>query len=672
MLNKKILATLMAVSLLLLPQPVQANKWKDAVDTITKQRKILKHWQNQKSEKAAGSVDFQVHWDTEKGIPDFIQGFTSEEKVNTSQEAIDFVETNEALFKINGGNFKLINTLTDDYGMTHYRLVQEIDNIPIYGKELLVHTDSANHIYAINGDVQPGQHSVKWRSNVQLSADDSIAKAKTYLAIDTIDDHLVTTPDAKLYLYEYENDWYVVHLVTLQFNEPYPANYKIFVDAENGHIVDAYNAVADGHVVSSGIDSFGNTVNLNAYYQDGTYYLYDTTHPAIIETYTLNNVLYASLPGSRVTSSINSFNQTDHRVAVDTHSNLGKVYEFFKNNYGRNGFDNNNSNIKGSVHYYDSRSGKNNAFWNGSQMLFGDGDGQTFGSFGAALDVVAHEFTHAVTQYTANLEYKNQSGAINESISDVFGILCEGQETNWWLMGEDCYTPNKPGDALRNAKDPGSVDQPQPAHMDDYQNVSYDNGGVHINSGIPNRAFYLIANAIGFEDSGKIYYRALTTYLTSQSDFMALRNAVLQSASDIYGSSSQQYSTVQSAFSSVGLGAPSSSDTYESNDTAATAYGPLENGKSYSSYISTQTDIDIYKFQTPASGNITVALTDVAADYDLYLYNSAGTLIKSSENASTNNESISYTGNAGLYYIKVNGYNGAYSSSVPYTLQVNY
>lgn len=684
--SKKILAGVLTTTLILSALPVRAemqqqvltNQYQQTVGGAPSsyqsagQKDILQKWQSQSDDEGQGSIHFQVSWDTKQGIPTFVQGFTSEETVNSHEKALDFVKDNGALFNLEGGELEVKSSETDDYGMTHYRVVQKADGIPIYGKELIVHTNEDNKVYAVNGDLQPGLETAKWSQFIKYSDAEYIKKAKDYLDIEGLDDFLISDPDARPFLYSFNDNWYLVSLVTLQFNEPYPANYKIFVDAQNGKIVNAYNAVADGQATCYGTNSFGQRERLNGYEQNGTYYLYDTTHPAVIETYTLGNRLNAALPGTRVQSSTNQFNRAEDRVAVDTHANLSKVYEFFKTKFGRRGFDDRDSNIKASVHYYDQQSGSNNAFWNGRQMLFGDGDGKQFGSFGAALDVVAHEFTHAVTQYTANLEYYGQSGAINESISDVFGILCEGPEDQWWLMGEDAYTPGRAGDALRDAKDPGSVDQAQPGHMDEYVNTTRDNGGVHINSGIPNKAFYHIASNVGFDDSGKIYYRALTTYLTKQSDFMDLRNAVLQSTADIFGQDSSQYKTVQQGFSNVGLGTVSATDTYESNDTAATAYGPLESGKEYVSYISSSSDVDIYKFDSSADGMIIVNLEDLPKDYDLYLYDSNGKSVASSETDGTRDERINYEGAKGLYYIKIIGYNGEYSASQPYKLTVQY
>ncbi|HDR7449561.1 TPA: peptidase M4 family protein, partial [Bacillus toyonensis] len=194
----------------------------------------------------------------------------------------------------------------------------------------------------------------------------------------------------------------------------------------------------------------------------------------------------------------------------------------------------------------------NNAFWNGQQMVYGDGDGVQFAPLSGSLDVVAHELTHAVTDKSAELEYLNQSGALNESFSDVFGYFVDPAN---WDLGEAVTTPKVAGDALRSLSNPEKYGQP--AHMNDYQYLppteEGDNGGVHINSGIPNKAAYLTINAIGKEKAEKVYYRALTTYLTPTSDFSKARAALLQSVADYDGVNSATYQAVQKAWNDVGV-----------------------------------------------------------------------------------------------------------------------
>ncbi len=201
--------------------------------------------------------------------------------------------------------------------------------------------------------------------------------------------------------------------------------------------------------------------------------------------------------------------------------------------YGRSSIDGKGLPLTGSVHYGQEY---NNAFFDGEQMVFGDGDGEIFLDFTVAVDVIAHELAHGLTQYTANLRYEGQSGALNESVSDVFGALVKqyslGQSAEQadWLIGAGLLAPGVSGKALRSMKAPGTAydddvlgKDPQPGSMEDYIETEEDNGGVHLNSGIPNRAFYLTATALGgnsWERAGQIWFDVLTGgELTANADF---------------------------------------------------------------------------------------------------------------------------------------------------------
>ena len=197
----------------------------------------------------------------------------------------------------------------------------------------------------------------------------------------------------------------------------------------------------------------------------------------------------------------------------------GTVRDYYKNKLGRNSIDNRGMNQVHNVHF-----GQNymNAFWDGSQMTYGDGDGMIFVSFTRDPDVIAHELTHGVTQLTAGLIYYGQSGALNESMSDVFGTVIQqaidGKTADDadWLIGNDIMGPDLYGEALRSMKAPGSAydnyimgKDPQPDHMTRYYHGGDDNQGVHINSGIPNKVFYLVAMDIGTEKAALIWYQTL-------------------------------------------------------------------------------------------------------------------------------------------------------------------
>jgi len=260
----------------------------------------------------------------------------------------------------------------------------------------------------------------------------------------------------------------------------------------------------------------------------------------------------------------------DGRASADDSVNrafegLGRTREFYKEILDRDSLDGHGLRLNGYVHYDASY---NNAFWDGSEMIFGDGDGVLFTDFTKSLDVIAHELTHGVTEFTAGLEYLNQSGALNESISDVFGSLVKqwaAQQTADkadWLIGAEVFTPDIDADALRSMKDPGKAynnpilgRDPQPDHMSKYVNMSDDNGGVHINSGIPNKAFYLTSVGIGgnaWEAPGHIWYAALQAS-NSTTDFQEFADTTYLKAGQLYGSQGAEQQAVLSAWKEVGI-----------------------------------------------------------------------------------------------------------------------
>lgn len=235
-------------------------------------------------------------------------------------------------------------------------------------------------------------------------------------------------------------------------------------------------------------------------------------------------------------------------AAIDAaHDNAGLVHEFYATILGRDSLDGRGMQLKSVVHY---GSAYNNAYWDGEKMTYGDGDGKMFKPLSMGLDVVGHEMTHGVIEHTAGLTYRNQSGALNESWGDVFGELIEQWAENRagfgtvdaakaadWLIGEDVFTPGTDGDGLRSLRNPGTgyAGDPQPGHMKDYKKMTGDNGGVHINSGIPNKAAYEVAIRIGGEKLAKIWYTALTDYLRPSASFQDAASATLTAATRLYG-----------------------------------------------------------------------------------------------------------------------------------------
>lgn len=248
---------------------------------------------------------------------------------------------------------------------------------------------------------------------------------------------------------------------------------------------------------------------------------------------------------------------------------LGTTYSFFETVFKRKSIDDRGMRLDGYVHYGNFY---NNAFWNGRQMVFGDGDGRLFTDFSKSLDVIAHELTHGVTEFSAGLEYHDQSGALNESLSDVFGSLTKqwslGQSAAQadWLIGGDILTPAVKADALRSLKAPGKAyddpmigSDPQPAHFRDYVSLpdteNDDWGGVHINSGIPNHAFYLVAMKIGgnaWDAAGRVWYETMRS-CGPKTDFQEFADKSYSTAARLYGVGSSQQDAVGTAWSEVGI-----------------------------------------------------------------------------------------------------------------------
>ncbi len=284
--------------------------------------------------------------------------------------------------------------------------------------------------------------------------------------------------------------------------------------------------------------------------------------------YTAQNA--GNLPGQQLR--VEGGPPTGDPAADEAYDGAGATYDLYKEAFNRNSIDDNGARLDSSVHY---RVGYDNAFWNGRQMVYGDGDedlpeaDRLFNRFTIAVDIIGHELTHAVTQFTANLVYQGQPGALNESMSDVFGSLVKQRTLGHtaaaadWLIGEGLFTSRVNGNGIRNMKQPGTAyndpvlgKDPQPAHMRDYVQTQSDNGGVHINSGIPNRAFYVTAFNIGgfaWEKAGQIWYVTLKSKLPASADFATTAAKTYEAARDLYGQGSLEQQAVKAGWAEVGI-----------------------------------------------------------------------------------------------------------------------
>ncbi len=319
----------------------------------------------------------------------------------------------------------------------------------------------------------------------------------------------------------------------------------------------------------------GNYIRIAGQIRGQRQQLADLTKKGLAEEGERNRLVYdarngSQLPGHLVRSEGDG--PTSDAAADEAYDGSGATYDLYKEVFGRNSIDNQGMDLISTVHYLE---GYDNAFWNGEQMVYGDGDEdlpeeeRLFNRFTKVIDIIGHELTHGVTQYEANLVYRNQPGALNESISDVFGSLVKQRAKNHtaeqadWLIGEGLFTSNVDAEGIRSMKAPGTAyddpilgRDPQPGHMDDYVETSSDYGGVHINSGIPNKAFYNVATEIGgyaWEKAGAIWYKTLCDELESSSDFQAAANATYKVAGELYGKDSTEQRAVFNGWKAVGL-----------------------------------------------------------------------------------------------------------------------
>lgn len=245
----------------------------------------------------------------------------------------------------------------------------------------------------------------------------------------------------------------------------------------------------------------------------------------------------------------------------DAYDNGGFVREYYKTVLGWDSIDNNGLDMIFNVHYL---SKYNNAFWDGEQMTFGDGDGVNFSGFDRALDVTGHELTHGVVQYTANLVYKGQSGALNEHYADALGTaikqwqLKQTEKTADWLMGDSCMIGKFKGKAIRSMKAPADTNvviMAQPDNMSKFVKGTADNGGVHTNSGIPNKAFYLVSMDIGTQKAAVLWFEALKI-LKSTANFTAHYKALKKSVPALVKAGkipATSAASVDTAFKAVGI-----------------------------------------------------------------------------------------------------------------------
>lgn len=520
------------------------------------------------------AAEQKVQYNQEFQTPSYIgEEWKAPEGLDKKETVFEYLKSKKDMFKLAGNiekHFEIVGEEKDaEAGTTHVKLIEKYNGVPVYGSDQTVALDKDNNVKAFFGQVIPNLENKNIPANASISEDEAvnIAKADIEKEIGKVDNYDGIKKD--LYVYEKDGQYYLSYLVKASVSNPAPGYWHYFVDATNGNVIEKYNAV--DHMAGFGYGVSGNRTSFEISQNEktGAFQLFDGTRGQGIHTFDAKNMnefifnilsQWFGYTGYEIESKNKFF---EDKAAVDAHANAEKVYDYYKKTFKRNSFDNEGAKLISSVHV-----GKNwnNAAWNGVQMMYGDGDGKVFIPLSAGLDVIAHELTHAVTEYSANLEYKDESGALNESLSDIMGAMVDRDD---WEMGEDIYTPDKPGDALRSLSNPAALPNPlkptegYPDHYSKRYTGTVDNGGVHINSSINNKAAYLVSeggthygvtvNGVGRAATEKIYYRALTKYLTANSNFSMMRKAAIQAATDLYGQNSDAVYAVTKAYDAVGV-----------------------------------------------------------------------------------------------------------------------
>jgi Zn-dependent metalloprotease len=409
------------------------------------------------------------------------------------------------------------------------RFAQVYQGIPVFGKQLMVHLDPKNQIVSVNGRYvpkidAPSEPAIDTSRAVDVALDNLLGvqlepeerqRVQTQVLYDKtrLEVYVDRTGNATL-------TWALTIMTTSPLGQ-----WRYFVHARRPAVVHAF-------------DSLANAKRRITYTADNT----------------------TDIPGRKL---IDEGQRSRDQVAQAAHDGAGIVYDYYFNTFKRRGIDNRDSPIVSTVHFGSNPEESENAAWVGEaqQMIYGDG-GEIFKPLPYGLDVIGHELTHGVTDNTAQLIYEGQSGALNESYSDVFSAMID--RDNWTLGEEVVLSPPFPAPFLRSLSDPNmgfyDPNNPlqgigQPDNISEYADLPLsrraDNGGVHINSGIPNHAAYLLSEAIGREKTEQIYYRTLTQYLTPDTDFYNAALASVRAAQDLYGQA--EADAVRQAWAGVGL-----------------------------------------------------------------------------------------------------------------------
>jgi Zn-dependent metalloprotease len=538
-----------------------------------------------------------------------------------------------AAFRLNASDLTLKRVSRDELGNTSIRYAQMKNGLPVVAQELVLHVDKNSTIFAANGSATDGEVV---SAMARVSPETAVAAA-----LDSTEGRHIAAEGAPRLVYVRSNQDNKLKLA-----------YEVVVTGEGREL-----PIRD-HVFISATD--GKTVVERA----------TDIHTA------LNRAVYS---GNNTTSLPGTLRRAEGAVATgDAHidmnyDHLKTTYDCYKVNFNRDSYNNAGAQLKSTVHHSTNYV---NAFWNGTQMVYGDGDGVQSGMLGKDLDVTVHELTHAVTSSESNLTYSNESGALNEGMSDIFAAYCESWTRAWatdadvWKIGEDIWTPATAGDALRYMANPT-----QDGSSKDYYPTRYvgssDNGGVHWNSGIANLAFKLLATggthpravstvsvpAIGVQKAGAIFYKANVDLMTASTTFAQAKTYTESAAGTLYGAGSAEQAAVTKAWEAVGVGLPPPPPTALTNGVAKTGLSGATGSQTF------------YYLDVPAGVAVTFTMSGGTGDADMYVrFGSSPTTSLydcrpyKAGNAETCTMAAKTT--AGRYHVMLNGYSSYASVSL--------
>lgn len=510
---------------------------------------------------------------------------------NTSDAALPKVL--EKVYGVtNVGLRKLYVNRDGKYVFTKFQ--QTYNGIDVFGGDFIVKRDLNGNILFINGCLRKVSQVMGQRISPNQAIDYAVKalgdevpnwmidSSKRGVILDFEKQKFEKpTPSLRYYMKNDQlgGDFVLSYFIEISTNKP--AEYQFYVDAFTGAVLGQMNTIHP--VVATGNSLYSGRVTFTAENFNDTFIALEDSARKIYTWNRKNKIEKSYYFLDRDTA----FNAGWQRPGVDAHWGMSRTYDYFKSDLGRNSFDNKGAVITNNVNF---DTNYNNAFWSSGvqAMYYGQGNGVLFSHL-VALDVVGHEFTHAVVEHTAGLVYRKESGALNESFADMFGLCIEKKNGGAdWKLGEDCYTPGTANDALRDMANPNATRDPDCYEGTHWKAVKGcvpsggDTGndwcGVHSNSGVGNFWFYLLTDGgngrndknnnysvtgLGVTKSAKIAYKALSTYMNSTTDYKGARIATLQAAEDLYGKKSNEYKQVCNAWYAVNVGEKCCPDSME-------------------------------------------------------------------------------------------------------------